>query len=329
MATANPFLDDDQKENPFENPDAAWNNHHQMHNYVPDPPRHAPPPPQFSSPYGAGYDSPPPPQSYSAYGSGSNDAAGKYGSSYTTGADAGKTARELELERREAAVRMREEALTRREGDLQYLTPNWPKFRPMVYHDIDKEIPESGRWLVKRVYGAWWLALGTFIANCVAAFSCLVTKGENGGAQFGVSLIVMLVGIPVSFVFWYRPLYMGVKLDRSLSFFFFFFNFACHLAVMAVFAVGVPGWGGSGVIVTIAQLGKNVGSGVLCAIAAGLLIFQCVYGLWQIKAVTAYYRSKGLSVDQARNEAVSEFAKSEAGRDVAAEAVKSQATGRV
>ncbi|KAJ3055049.1 Secretory carrier-associated membrane protein 5 [Rhizophlyctis rosea] len=285
-----------------------------MHRYTPDPPAHAPPPSQIASTSG---------------GWGANDRPGAYGSSYTSGSDSGKTPRELEVERREAAVRMREEALQRREADLAYLKPNWPKFRPMVYHDIDKDIPESGRWLVKRVYGSWWLALITYIVNCVAGFSCLVTKAEQGGSQFGVALIVMAVGIPVSFVFWYRPLYQGVKLDRSLSFFFYFFNFACHLAIMALFAVGVPGWGGSGVIITIAQLGNNVGSGVICAIATGLLIFQCVYGLWQIKAATAYYRSKGLSVDQARNEAITGVAKTQVGRDLAAEALKSQVAGRV
>ncbi|KAJ3296964.1 hypothetical protein HK104_001009 [Borealophlyctis nickersoniae] len=324
LAMNNPFLDD-EKDNPFESSaerlshppaqQSQWSNvdtRSSYSGYTPDPPRHAPPP----APASMG------------------------------GSSGGKTAKELELERREAELRAREAKLVERENAVEFQKPNWPRFRPMVYHDIDKDIPESGRWLVKRVYVAWWIAIVTYVMNCAAAFSCLVTKAESAGGTFGVALIVLVIGTPVSFVFWYRPLYTGVKFDRSISFFFFFFNYAAHLAVMALFAIGVPGWGGanlnpgfvlnptnllhhqnSGVIITISQLGNNVVSGIFCAIASALLIFQCVNGLWQIKNVTAYYRSKGLSVDQARNEAAAGIAQSRVGRDIATHAVKSQFTG--
>lgn len=115
----------------------------------------------------------------------------------------------------------------------------------MIYHNIDEEIPERGRWLVKRVYGAWYLAVIAYLMNAVAAFSCLVTKGEQGGSTFGLALVILLIGTPVSFVFWYRPLYNGVKNDSSISFMFFWFNYGFHLAVVALLAVGIPGWGGA------------------------------------------------------------------------------------
>ncbi len=89
--------------------------------------------------------------------------------------------------------------------------------------------------------------------NCLACFAVLVApatqdgavKVENSGATFGISLLIMLVGIPVSFVFWYRSLYKGVKFDRSMQFFLFFFNFVCHLGAMILLCIGIPGWGGS------------------------------------------------------------------------------------
>jgi hypothetical protein len=47
----------------------------------------------------------------------------------------------------------------------------------------------------------------------------------------------------------------------------------------------VPGWGGAGIIYTLSAIGDNIGIGILCAINSGFLIFECLYGLWQIKAV--------------------------------------------
>jgi hypothetical protein len=64
--------------------------------------------------------------------------------------------REAEIERREAELRYRETKLQERESMLSDLKPpNWPPCRPLVYHDIQNDIPESGRWLVKRVYSAF------------------------------------------------------------------------------------------------------------------------------------------------------------------------------
>ncbi|TPX67052.1 hypothetical protein SpCBS45565_g04006 [Spizellomyces sp. 'palustris'] len=283
MATINPFTVDEERENPFEAPEER---------------------PSANNPWGTA-----PSSSHSRQAS-SNPYAGK-------------SIRELDLEKREAEVRLKEAQIAEREKQLNaFQIPNWPKFRPMIYHDIEKDIPEGGRWLVKRVYWAWYLAVLVYFVNAIAAFSLLVTKGEAGGATFGLALIIFLIGTPVSFVFWYRPLYNGVKQDSSISFFFFYFNYGFHLGVAALFAVGIPGWGGCGVILALSQLGKNVPSGVLCAISAGLFIFECVYGLWQIKNATVYFRSKGMSAQQARNQAVAGFAGSKVGKELAGQAVK-------
>ena len=57
----------------------------------------------------------------------------------------------------------------------------------------------------------------SYVMNFIAAFSLLVTKGNGAGSTFGLALMIMLIGIPVSFVFWYRNLYNGVKRDRSIN----------------------------------------------------------------------------------------------------------------
>ncbi|KAJ3163469.1 Secretory carrier-associated membrane protein 5 [Geranomyces michiganensis] len=270
-------------------------------------------------------------------------AASRYKTSTTTTAPAGmdnsnnnnynappQLSREMDLQRREADVAQREARLKDRERAVgTHDVPNWPKFKPMIYHDIEKEIPLRGRWLVKRVYMAWMLAITSYIINAIACFSLLVTNASSGGTTFGVSLLILLVGTPVSFVFWYRPLYNGVKNDSSAQFFFFWFNYGAHLGVAALLAVGIPGWGGAGVILTLAQFKNNVGSAILCIIASSLLIFQVVYGTWQIRSASVYFRSRGMSAQQAQEEAVTGFASSKAGRELAGTAVKTAVANEV
>ncbi|KAJ1554078.1 hypothetical protein HK405_006085 [Cladochytrium tenue] len=232
---------------------------------------------------------------------------------------ASSAAREAELERRELELKAREARLSEREKEVgDYHPPNFPPFKPMVYHDIANDIPEGGRWIVKRLFTAWWLAVGTYLVNFAAAFSLLVTKAESGGATFGLALVILLVGTPVSY---------GVKRNRSISFFLFFVNFGFHLAFSALLAIGIPGWGGAGVIYTLQQLGSNIGVGVLCAVSSGLLIFEVVFGLWQIKAVSGYYRSKGLTAQQAKEQAIQGVASSSIGREMAGAAIKSSLAG--
>ncbi|KAL2917464.1 hypothetical protein HK105_203130 [Polyrhizophydium stewartii] len=208
----------------------------------------------------------------------------------------------------------------RETGD--YHPPNWPSFRPLVYHDIENDIPKNGQWLVKRVYTAWWLAAITFIINFIAAFALLIKKADGAGATFGMSLLLLVLGVPFSFVFWYRALYDGVKRDSSIKFMFFFFNYAVHLAAMGIFAIGITGWGGAGVIYTLSMFSTDMGAAVLCLIASCCFIFQIIYGLWQVKAVHGYWRSKGLTTEQARDQAIHTVASSRVGQEVGRAAVK-------
>eukprot|EP00842_Homolaphlyctis_polyrhiza_P006680 jgi/Hompol1/7012/HPOL_002825-RA len=234
----------------------------------------------------------------------------------------GRSQRDIELDTREAELRVREAKLSAREKEVgDYHPPNWPPFRPVVYHDILNDIPKNGQWLVKRVFLGWYLAVATFLINFIAAFSLLVTKADSAGGTFGISLVMLVLGVPVSFMLWYRSLYEGVKHDRSMSFMLFFFNYSAHLAIMALMAIGIPGWGGAGFIYMFAQFSNNLGSGVLCLIATACFVFQCVYGLWQIKATHAYWRSQGLTTDQARNQAVQGIASSQFGQDVGRAAI--------
>ncbi|KAI8811630.1 scamp family-domain-containing protein [Cladochytrium replicatum] len=243
-------------------------------------------------------------------------------------ARSGHRDREAELAEREERLKFREAQLTEREARFQgFNPPNWPPKpwpTPILYHDIHADIPEKGQWLVKRLYGTWFLAIAGFLCNFIAALGLLIIKAEGSGGTFGLSILILLVGAPVSFVFWYRQLYDGVKHDRSISFFMFFLNFAIYLGAKIIFVIGMPGWGGAGAIYAMQAFGENIAVGILCIISTGVMGFGVLNGIWQIKNAVSYYRTRGMSVAAARNEAVTGFTQSEVGRDL----IKSAALGR-
>ena len=165
--------------------------------------------------------------------------------------------------------------------------------------------------------------------NMVAALSLLSTGADSGATTFGISLLIMLVGIPVSFTFWYRQIYMGVKQDSSISFFFFFLNYSFHIGASVLLCIGIPGWGGAGFIYLLDRFSKNqVGSGVLCIIATSLLAIEAILGLAYIAKAIAFYRSAGMSTEKAKKQAAVSVAKSDIGRDIAFQSVKSAANNR-
>lgn len=160
--------------------------------------------------------------------------------------------------------------------------------------------------------------------NVAGSIALLATKSELAGANFGISLAFMLIGIPLGFAFWYRSIYVGIKHDRSISFMLFYFNFGIHLAAMIILGIGIPGWGGAGFIYMISSFGRNeVGAGVMCLFASIAFSMQVLYGIWNLRLVIIYYRSKGLSAEKAKEEAVKGVASSNISQSFAKDAIKS------
>ncbi|TPX42044.1 hypothetical protein SeMB42_g05297 [Synchytrium endobioticum] len=235
---------------------------------------------------------------------------------------------ERNLQDRERALDAREKAIAEREkkvGDASFQSPNWPRFRPLVYHDIPKDIPAAGQPLMKQAFALWHLGAVSYIMNFIAAFSLIVTKADGAGSTFGLALVIMVVGIPVSFVFWYRNLYNGVKRDRSINFFFYFINLACHLGAAVFLAIGIPATGGAGLMYALSQFGSNVGSGVLCMLAFVVFVVEVLYGLVVVRTTSRFYRGRGMSLAQAREEGISAAASSRAGQDFAMAAARNAA----
>ena len=43
----------------------------------------------------------------------------------------------------------------RKMDEAGFKQPNWPPFRPIVYHDIAKDIPQRGQPLMKQAFALW------------------------------------------------------------------------------------------------------------------------------------------------------------------------------
>ena len=62
------------------------------------------------------------------------------------------------MNQREQNLKFKEQNLTQRENDLRSPPPkNWPRCRPIIYHDIRQDIPTPElQVVVRRAYWGWY-----------------------------------------------------------------------------------------------------------------------------------------------------------------------------
>ena len=92
---------------------------------------------------------------------------------------------------------------------------------PLIYHDINAEIPEATRPVVLRLFQLWLVLAATLIINMVACIFILASGSSDGGKDLGASIgcvikymdvrardsricsYIFIIG-PLSFLLWYR-----------------------------------------------------------------------------------------------------------------------------
>lgn len=226
--------------------------------------------------------------------------------------------KEIELERREQELGRREQQLEYKErkvGELQVKLeeldkpPNWPSFRPIIRMNIREDIPDKNKFLAKRGYFAWLLCTITYLFNIVAVLALVIVDPDRA-TDFGVGLAVGIIGPPVAFVFWYRPLYAALRRGRTIPFLFFFFCYTFHLACCIVYCIGFANSGGAGYILAFMYMassgtendGARKGAGVVCLISAIIWTIQCIFGGFLMLSAFRFYRSGGYNAQSAVNE---------------------------
>ncbi|KAF6135850.1 hypothetical protein GIB67_028169 [Kingdonia uniflora] len=114
---------------------------------------------------------------------------------------------EADLKRRELDIKRREDAVTR--AGVPADDKNWPPFFPIIHHDIAKEIPVNAQKLQYLAFASWLGIVLCLTFNVIAVIVCWIRGG--GVKIFFLAIIYAILGCPISYVMWYRPLYRAMR----------------------------------------------------------------------------------------------------------------------
>uniref|UniRef100_A0A8C5F583 Secretory carrier-associated membrane protein n=1 Tax=Gadus morhua TaxID=8049 RepID=A0A8C5F583_GADMO len=238
--------------------------------------------------------------------------ARNYGS-YTSQAAVNATTAELLRKQEELEKKARELEKRERELESHGLGPgasrqnNWPPLPafcpvgPCFYQDISLDISQSFQRTVTIMYYFWMFCAATLLFNLVSSLAMFIVDPQ-GGVGLGLAILWALLFTPCSFVCWYRPVYKAFRTDSSFNFFAFFFVFFAQVVVFVIMTIGIPGWGFSGWIVSLAALKTSVPVGVIMMINAIFFTAQTALGVIMLKKVHSMYRQTDASFQKAQAE---------------------------
>ena len=226
--------------------------------------------------------------------------------------------REQILDERERDLRRREDAL--RNGPK---APNFPKFKPIVYYNVQEEIPAGCQNLIEKSYKLLMIITLFYFLNMLAGLVILISGGNNVGG-FLLSILYFVVFPPLTFYFNHFQLYKSLKTDSSARYLVYFINSGIAIVVYVFLLVGISLGGGSGLVVMFKMFNENhLVAGIFCAVFSVTVGLGILAYVALLKLVFSNYRAGGHSIEKARNEAVVAGAKNPHVRKAAFEAAKS------
>ncbi|GAA5917334.1 hypothetical protein JCM5296_001294 [Sporobolomyces johnsonii] len=211
-----------------------------------------------------------------------------------------------DLARREQELAARERALHQKQEHIRkHGRNNWPPGPwPLIFHDIEQEIPEQHRATVLTLYRVWMFLILTLIVNLVAAILLLVSGASNGGADLGAAIMyVPVIGV-LSFLAWYRPVYNAYAKEYSFFYYLYFCFAAFHIAFCCYMFIGIPSSGSGGLINLISRFASgSIVAGVFCVLATVGWALEGLASLWMYKNVWAHsHGEQGHTLAQAKQE---------------------------
>ncbi|XP_020112808.1 secretory carrier-associated membrane protein 4-like [Ananas comosus] len=199
---------------------------------------------------------------------------------------------EENLKRREREIKQREEALTRAGVTIE--EKNWPPVFPIIHHDISKEIPIHAQKLQYLAFASWLGIVLCLAWNVVAVTICWIRGG--GVKIFFLAIIYALLGCPLSYVLWYRPLYRAMRTDSALKFGWFFLFYMIHICFCILAAIAPPivfhGKSLTGILAAIDTFSDHVLVGIFYLIGFAFFCLETLISLWVLQKVYMYFRGQ-------------------------------------
>ncbi|KAL8268167.1 hypothetical protein R6Q59_001965 [Mikania micrantha] len=209
-------------------------------------------------------------------------------------------AKEADLRKREEIVRRKEEAAAR--AGIVLEEKNWPPFFPIIHHDIANEIPIH---LQKMQYVAFTTYLGLVFClfwNIIATTTAWI-KGEDPKIWF-LAIIYFILGVPLAYVLWYRPLYRAFRNESAFRFGWFFLFYCLHIGFVIFAAVAPPivfkGKSLAGILPAVDLVGDQALVGIFYFIGFGLFCLEALLSVWVIQQVYMYFRGNGRAAEMRR-----------------------------
>ncbi|XP_004512452.1 secretory carrier-associated membrane protein 4 [Cicer arietinum] len=213
----------------------------------------------------------------------------------TSNGDSKKKAQELaaweaDLKRKEKEIKRREDSVAK--AGVPIDDKNWPPFFPIIHHDIANEIPVHAQRLQYLAFASWLGIVLCLVFNLVAVTVCWVRGG--GVKIFFLAVIYALLGVPLSYVLWYRPLYRAMRTDSALKFSWFFMLYLLHIAFCIFAAIAPPvvfhGKSLTGILAAIDVFSDHVLVGIFYLIGFGLFCLEALLSLWVIQKIYMFFR---------------------------------------
>ena len=193
--------------------------------------------------------------------------------------------RDDDIARRERELEERERELdARTEHMRKFGRNNWPPFYPLVYHDIDAEIPPDSQDIMRHIYYLWLLLVATLIWNVPTTVIMAIFGVPS--ANFIGAIIYLVVIPPASFTLWYRPVYNGLMKEHSLFYYVYFLFGGFHLLFSLYAVVGYASTGCAGLLSAESAFinGKWL-SGAFATVSSIGFVLQGAGNLWYYRLV--------------------------------------------
>ncbi|XP_038970631.1 secretory carrier-associated membrane protein 4-like isoform X2 [Phoenix dactylifera] len=197
---------------------------------------------------------------------------------------------EEELKKREKGIQRREDAMTR--AGIMIEEKNWPRFFPIIHHDIGKEIPIQAQRLQYLAFASWLGIVFCLLWNVIAVIVCSI---KGGGVKiFFLATIYAMLGCPLSYVLWYRPLYNAMRTDSAVKFGWFFLCYLIHTGFCTLAAIAPPivfhGKSLTGILAAIDTFSDHVLVGIFYLIGFGFFCLETLISLWVLQKVYMHFR---------------------------------------